>query len=127
MQATPSRDTRPETRLRSALHNKGLRFRKDVAPDRSLRCKVDVVFTRAKVCVFVDGCFWHGCQEHFTTPKVNTGWWLEKIQDNVLRDHRQTRALKELGWTVLRFWEHEMTDDGIQGVVQKIEKAVHPS
>src|SRR4051794_13269539 len=71
MRAIPSRDTAPEIALRKALHRNGLRFRVDVAPVSELRCKADIVFRSARVCVFVDGCFWHGCPDHFSLPKAN--------------------------------------------------------
>jgi DNA mismatch endonuclease (patch repair protein) len=108
MRAIPSRDTKPERQLRSALHRLGLRFRKDTDPVPEIRCKADVVFTKKKVCVFVDGCFWHGCPEHYRTPKTNSAWWDEKIQDNVLRDASKSELLEEEGWRVLRFWEHDI-------------------
>lgn len=126
MRSTPSRDTQPERLLRSVLQKSGLRFRKDTAPVAGLRCKADIVFPKAKVCVFVDGCFWHGCREHFVPPKVNTAWWVEKILDNTLRDEAQTRALRKSGWTVLRYWEHDMKGDGLKAVAGSIEKALRP-
>ena len=108
MQAVRSRDTTPEQRLRSALHLRGLRFRKDTRPVASLRCKADIVFRSRRVAVFVDGCFWHGCPDHFKAPKTNSKWWQEKIDDNQRRDSRQTAALQKAGWQVCRFWEHEL-------------------
>jgi len=108
MQANVGRETGIEQTLRCALHRNGLRFRKDAAPVCALRCKADIVFTRFKVCVFVDGCFWHGCPKHFRPPKANRAWWLEKIRDNRARDRRQSALLAYHGWTVLRFWEHNV-------------------
>jgi DNA mismatch endonuclease (patch repair protein) len=102
-------ETKPEILLRSALHARGLRFRKDypirVPGRRPIRA--DVVFTKAKVAVFVDGCFWHGCPEHQTTPKSNPDYWVPKLKRNVERDREVDEALAHAGWQVLRIWEHE--------------------
>ncbi len=100
-------DTAPEVALRSELHHRGLRFRKHVAPLAGLRCRADVVFSRAKVAVFVDGCFWHRCPEHATFPKANADWWRMKLAQTVERDERNNAALAEAGWLVIRVWEHE--------------------
>jgi DNA mismatch endonuclease (patch repair protein) len=107
MLATRRRDTPAEVGLRSALHRMGLRFRVDWPPLEGSRRRADVVFTRARVAVFVDGCFWHDCPDHGTRPKENADWWAAKLEQNRLRDADTTRALTEAGWVVLRFWEHE--------------------
>lgn len=97
-----------EVALRSHLHRAGLRFRKDLLVRvGGVRTHADVVFTRAKVAVFVDGCFWHGCPEHRTTPKSNTSYWGPKLAANEARDRRVDAALVAEGWTVIRIWEHE--------------------
>ena len=96
-----------ERALRSALHARGLRFRKHVEPLPDVRCRPDVVFTRARVAVFVDGCFWHRCPDHFRPGRRNAEWWEAKLQRNVTRDREQDRALTAAGWTVVRVWEHE--------------------
>lgn len=101
------RDTKPELLIRSELHRRGLRFRLDRRPVPSARARADIVFGPARVAVFVDGCFWHGCPDHFTQPKNNAEWWRQKIEANRARDERTTRALADAGWLVLRFWEHE--------------------
>lgn len=112
MQANRRRDTGPERALRSALHARGMRFRVDLPlrarPGRAIR--PDVVFTRPRVAIFVDGCFWHGCPLHGTQPKSNVEWWRAKIQRNRQRDLEQTEALVGAGWAVLRVWEHEQPD-----------------
>ena len=123
MQSVPSIDSGVELARRSRLHGDGLRFRKDTRPEPSLRCKADIVFRRAKVCVFVDGCFWHGCSRHFRCPKTNAAWWREKIDDNVARDQRQTDLLTSRGWTVIRLWEHEVSDD-LLGCTGQIKAAL---
>jgi DNA mismatch endonuclease (patch repair protein) len=109
----PRRDTGPEVRLRRELHARGLRFRTQLqVPGRP-----DVAFTRVRLAVFVDGCFWHRCPMHATSPRHNSAWWQAKLDANVQRDVRQTEALRRLGWTVLRFWEHEC----VQAVTDTVE------
>ena len=105
-----ARDTAPELALRRLLHARGLRYRVDVAPLPGLRRRADVVFTRARLAVFVDGCFWHRCPEHSTSPRSNADWWREKLDRNVRRDRDTDRALREAGWKVLRVWEHETAE-----------------
>lgn len=100
-------DTAPEIALRRALHRLGLRFRVNLAPVPGSRRRADVVFTRARVAVFVDGCFWHVCPEHATWPKANAEWWREKLEANVRRDRRTDAELERQGWLPLRVWEHE--------------------
>ena len=98
-------DTSPERRLRSALWRLGLRYR---LQRRVARVRVDILFVRSKVAVFVDGCFWHGCPQHYSRPRSGTEFWSAKLVANVERDRRQTAALKQAGWKVLRVWEHEI-------------------
>jgi len=101
------RDTTPELAVRRALHAAGLRYRVDYPLAFDRRRRADVVFTRQKVAVFIDGCFWHGCPDHSTTPKQNTDYWGPKLARNAARDLDTTQRLSDDGWTVLRFWEHE--------------------
>jgi DNA mismatch endonuclease (patch repair protein) len=107
MLANRRRDTGPEIALRSELHRRGLRFRVDHPPVAGLRCRADIVFTRARVAVFIDGCFWHACPEHGNLPSANRDWWRAKLQENTQRDVRNKLALEEAGWRVIRVWEHE--------------------
>ncbi|MFE7223585.1 very short patch repair endonuclease [Nocardioides sp. NPDC057577] len=107
MQAIRRRDTKPELRLRSILHARGLRYRVDFSPLPSTRWKADVVFTRAKVAVFIDGCYWHQCPDHSKPPSRNVDYWLPKLERNVSRDREFDKRLRESGWTVIRAWEHE--------------------
>lgn len=95
-----------ERALRSELHRRGLRFRKHVSPLRRLRRGTDVIFSRQKLAIFVDGCFWHRCPEHGSEPKANAASWTTKRDANVARDSRNDHALRDAGWTVLRFWTH---------------------
>lgn len=117
MVANKSRDTKPELHLRSELHRRGLRFRVDIAPVKGIRRRADIVFTRARVAVFVDGCFWHGCPDHFIAPKSNAEYWRSKIQTNIERDRDTAQKLSAVGWEVLRFWEHEGPDDAVPKIV----------
>ncbi|NJD78571.1 MAG: very short patch repair endonuclease [Candidatus Methanoperedens sp.] len=98
------RNTKPEIKLRKLLFSKGLRgYRLSGLPG-----KPDMIFLKYKVAIFVDGCFWHKCPEHFKEPATRKRFWTKKIDGNVKRDNEINRILKEEGWTVLRFWEHEI-------------------
>jgi DNA mismatch endonuclease, patch repair protein len=79
-----------------------------------------MVFTRARVAVYVDGCFWHSCPEHATVPKSNRGWWIDKLDANVRRDRDTDRQLEEAGWFAVRVWEHEAPE----AAAGEIEQAV---
>jgi len=121
MQSNRCVDTKPEVRLRSALHRRGLRFRKHTRPVQALRCTADVVFPTERVAVFVDGCFWHSCPQHGTRPKKNGDWWNAKLDRNVERDRRNDDQLAAEGWCVVRIWEHQPVDEAaalVQSVLQ---------
>ncbi|MFI6561863.1 very short patch repair endonuclease [Streptomyces sp. NPDC050534] len=120
MQANRSRDTRPELALRRAVHALGLRYRVSVRPLPSLRRTADLVFTRAKVAVFLDGCFWHGCPDHHTVAATNSGYWQEKVRRNRERDRDTNLRLTEAGWLVLRIWEHEDPDEAAVRVKEAV-------
>ncbi|WP_301126659.1 very short patch repair endonuclease [Streptomyces cacaoi] len=108
MAANKGRDTVPELLLRKALHRQGLRYRVSARPLAEFRRTADVVFTKARVAVFVDGCFWHGCPEHHRpATKQHSGFWSQKIEGNRARDKETNDVLQEAGWTVIRVWEHE--------------------
>lgn len=111
MQAIRSRDTKPEKLLRQLVHAKGLRYRVAARPLPELRRTADMVFGPAKVAVFVDGCYWHGCPDHYVPPKTNSGYWSEKVLRNVERDRDTDQRLRDAGWLVLRFWEHDSAED----------------
>jgi DNA mismatch endonuclease (patch repair protein) len=107
MQGNRSKDTKPELALRSLLHASGLRYRVNRIPIKGTRRRADIVFGPAKVAVFVDGCFWHGCPQHYRAPKTNEGYWEPKIAGNIARDRETDALLAEAGWLALRFWEHQ--------------------
>lgn len=107
MRANRSVDTLPELAVRRAVYARGLRYRKHLAPLAGLRCKADIVFSSARVAVFVDGCFWHRCPEHGELPKANRAWWEAKLARTWERDRANDLALRSAGWTVVRVWEHE--------------------
>ncbi|MGN8026220.1 very short patch repair endonuclease [Microbacterium sp. 22242] len=119
MLANRRRDTSPELAVRQRIHAAGLRYRVDFPPIGGRR-RADIVFTKRKVAVFIDGCFWHGCPIHATFPKRNSEYWLPKLQRNIERDRDTDAQLQDAGWIVLRFWEHEAPD----AVAQQIEHVV---
>ena len=106
MSVARRRDTRAEVLLRRELHARGLRYRVALPIASNRRRSIDIAFTRARLAVFVDGCFWHACPDHGTAPVANSEWWRTKLGANVARDRDTTRLLEASGWTVLRIWEH---------------------
>lgn len=110
-----------EMRLRRALWATGLRYRIKAA--NLLPGRPDVVFVRAKVAIFVDGCFWHGCPLHGTRPASNAIFWAEKIKRNQQRDQQVDSKLSAAGWRVLRLWEHEVKKD-LTGCVKRIRETI---
>ncbi|MEU9268656.1 very short patch repair endonuclease [Streptomyces sp. NPDC048251] len=122
MRGNKSRDTVPEKALRSLLHRRGLRYKVSARPVPELRRTADVVFTRARVAVFVDGCFWHGCPEHLRPARTNSDFWFDKIEANRLRDAETDRILAEQGWDVVRIWEHEDMESAAERVAVLIAR-----
>jgi DNA mismatch endonuclease, patch repair protein len=123
MRANRSHDTGPELRLRRALHAVGYRYRVNVhlhVPGR--RVRPDLVFTKWRLAVFVDGCYWHRCPEHGRLPSDPTGYWAVKLQRNVDRDSAVDRALEISGWRVLRIWEHIPVGQAVAMVEDAIRK-----
>lgn len=118
MRSNKGRDTRPELALRRAVHAGGLRYQVSKRPIRQVRRTADMVFTRVRLAVFMDGCFWHVCPIHHTEPETNAAFWTAKHAANQARDLETTRILEEAGWTVLRVWEHE---DPIEAAVRVVD------
>lgn len=116
-------DTKPEVALRRALHSRGLRFRKDLGIQlHKTKARPDIVFSRVKVAVFQDGCWWHGCSEHGMRPKRNADFWNRKLDETMERDQRVTGALTEAGWTVIRIWEHEPVAEAADRIAQAVRE-----
>ena len=116
MRSNRRTDTKPEIALRSALHRSGLRFRKDYPirlPD-GRTVHPDIAFTKKKIAIFVDGCFWHSCPEHGSTPKSNQDYWIPKLSENVERDKCTDTGLRANGWQVVRVWEHSGPEEAVE-------------
>ncbi|TXS62534.1 very short patch repair endonuclease [Streptomyces sp. sk2.1] len=120
MSRQANRDTKPEVAIRKLLHAAGYRYRVNERVPGMSRRTIDIAFTRAKVAVLIDGCFWHGCPLHATRPKSNAEWWRVKLERNMERDRETNEHLIGAGWTVLRFWEHEPA----AGVAEQVAAAV---
>jgi DNA mismatch endonuclease (patch repair protein) len=123
MRSNRGRDTQPELALRRAVHALGLRYRVSIRPLPQVRRTADLVFTRAKVAVFLDGCFWHGCPEHHTVAVTNARFWADKVDANRRRDRDTDQRLQDAGWIVVRVWEHENP----VAVAERIASVVRPS
>ncbi|MFE7813206.1 very short patch repair endonuclease [Streptomyces sp. NPDC057433] len=122
MQAIRSRDTTPERLIRRLVHAQGLRYRVATRPLPHLRRTADMVFRPTKVAVFIDGCYWHGCPEHYVAPKTNPGYWSDKVARNMARDRDTDQRLAEAGWTVLRFWEHEPSEQCATRIAAEVKR-----
>lgn len=109
-----STDTALERTLRTALWKKGIRYRRNT----KLPGKPDIVLPKEKIAIFIDGCFWHGCPLHSRIPKSNVEYWGKKISRNRERDRETAKALQQDGWTVVRFWGHEILEDSEKVVSQ---------
>lgn len=115
-----SKDTSPERKLRQLLHKAGFRYRIHYPVPGMPRRSIDIAFPKRRLAVFVDGCFWHGCPDHGTTSRTNTEYWLPKLARNRDRDFETGQHLKAAGWTVVRVWEHETTDEALARVISHL-------
>ncbi|ESY43586.1 DNA mismatch repair protein Vsr [Mesorhizobium sp. LNJC384A00] len=115
-------DTQAETRVRAALFAAGIRYRKHWAVPSRRRRTIDIAMPGKKVAIFIDGCFWHGCQAHKTVPRSNEAWWRAKLDDNKRRDYETTELLVNQGWKVLRFWEHDETSEVVAAIIRSISE-----
>lgn len=120
MSSTGQRDTSAELALRHRIHAMGLRYRVDYPVLQRPRRRADIAFTKAKLAVFVDGCFWHGCPEHGTWPKQNAAFWRDKIETNIRRDRDTNDRLAAQGWEVMRVWEHEDPSNAAKRVYERV-------
>lgn len=120
MRGNRSRDTKPEVAVRRLLHARGRRFRVNIRPLVSLRRTADIVFTRHRIAVFIDGCYWHGCPEHYVASKTNSEYWNTKIASNITRDAETTAELEKAGWIVLRYWSHVRPEDVVDSILARL-------
>ncbi|MEV6119931.1 very short patch repair endonuclease [Streptomyces sp. NPDC052077] len=122
MQAIRSRDTTPERLVRRLVHAQGLRYRIAARPLPDLRRTADLVFRPAKVAVFIDGCYWHGCPDHYVSPRTNAVYWSDKVGRNMARDLDTNERLQAAGWTVLRFWEHQAAEECAEEITSTVTR-----
>lgn len=124
MRANRKRDTQPEMAVRSAAHRLGLRYRVATRPLPDQRFTADLVFRTARVAVFIDGCFWHGCPDHGTSPRTNSSYWGPKLTRNRARDKAVMEALRAAGWVGLRIWEHEDPEVAARHIAATVDSAL---
>jgi DNA mismatch endonuclease (patch repair protein) len=122
MRRVKSSNTKLELKVRSALHGRGLRYR--LRSD--LPGKPDLVFVKARIAVFIDSCFWHGCPEHCRMPANNREYWQRKISRTVERDKRMAETYKNMDWVMHRIWEHDIKQ-GFDDCIDQIEQLVRSS
>ncbi len=128
MRANRGCDTRPERALRSAAHALGLRYRVNIRPIGGVPRTADLVFTKAKVAVFLDGCFWHGCAQHHRPAKGATAeFWNNKIAGNRRRDADTDERLRQAGWEVIRVWEHEDPAEAASRIASRVRATGRPA
>lgn len=120
MLGNKSRDTKPELIVRRYLHAAGLRYRVHTRPIKDWNRRADIVFPRAKITIFINGCYWHGCPKHYVAPKTNTIYWSQKIGRNVERDVETFKRLKAEGWLVIVLWEHENLEAKSEKIVSRV-------
>ena len=116
-----SRNTIPERLLRRALWAAGFRYRLHWPTPAG---RPDIVFPGTRVAVFIDGCFWHGCPDHYVRPGSREDFWSAKLAENVTRDRHQTRELEDAGWRVVRVWEHEVFER-VEDIVALVRRALN--
>ncbi len=121
MAAQARRDTAPELALRSRLFSRGERYRVNFPIPGLSRRTIDIAFPHRRVAVFVDGCFWHSCPVHASSPKQNGEWWARKLAANRDRDSATDAFLLSHGWTVVRVWEHEDTAEACSRVLEAVQ------
>lgn len=127
MSRQASRDTAQELAVRRLLFARGMRYRVNAPVPGLSRRTVDILFRGPKVAIFLDGCFWHGCPDHATSPKANAQWWRDKLDRNMARDRETTSHLTNEGWNVLRFWEHEAAADVADRIAAQVLETARPA
>ena len=120
MQSNKGRDTKPELALRRLLHAQGMRYRVSSRPLPKVRRTADIVFSGPKVAVFVDGCFWHGCDDHHTVAATNAAYWADKVRRNRERDQETDQLLRDAGWLPVRIWEHQDPHSAADEIIQLV-------
>jgi DNA mismatch endonuclease, patch repair protein len=120
MQAVGRSKTPGELLVAGALTRQGHKIALNVRPEPSLSITPDVVISKLRVCLFIDGCYWHGCPKHFVMPRANGLWWRTKIANNRTRDRRQARLLRSRGWHVWRIWEHSLQGAWASGTMRRL-------
>nr|WP_269429872.1 DNA mismatch endonuclease Vsr [Microbacterium oxydans] len=126
MRSVRRSDTGAELAVRRELFARGRRYRINLPPVREIRSRADIVFTRHRLAVYVDGCFWHQCPLHASAPRSNSAWWAEKLAANVRRDRRVERELADAGWRVIRAWEHEPAVEVADRIDAELSQSVGP-
>ena len=122
MRRVRQKRTAPEMLIRRLLHKMNVRYRVNSLVEPYLRARPDISIKKYKLAIYIDGCFWHACPIHASWPKSNSEWWKEKIEGNVLRDRRHKLELESCGWTVMRFWEHEIPEEVARHILEFINK-----
>jgi DNA mismatch endonuclease, patch repair protein len=120
MQAVRSKNTKLELAVTKELWKRGIRFRKNVS---GLFGKPDIAIKKHKIVIFIDSCFWHGCELHCRLPKKNEEFWIKKIKRNKERDKEVTNYYIDNGWNILRIWEHELNEN-FNEVINTIERFI---
>ena len=120
MRAIRSRDTGPELAVRRLVHRAGLRYRVHARPLPTLPRRADLIFSRRRVAVFIDGCFWHACPEHGHEVQTNAAYWNPKIRANRARDIDTDSRLRAAGWLVLRYWAHQPTEEIAEAILRAV-------
>lgn len=124
MLGNKSRDTKPELIVRRHLHASGLRYRVHARPIKTWNRRADIVFSRAKTAIFINGCYWHGCPKHYVEPKTNTDYWSHKIERNKERDAETFRRLRNEKWLVIPVWEHENLVARAEKIAIRVRKRI---
>lgn len=117
MSKVRSQDSKIEMAIRKELWKRGFRYRK---ADNKYFGKPDIILPKYKTVLFIDSCFWHGCENHYRMPKSNTDYWQNKINNNKKRDNVVDKHYQKIDWQVIRIWEHEIKDLDFRELCNKI-------